>query len=379
MTSRDVVGAIIRGVRFVVHMWTVLQSAAALSLRSVADGSIRQLPIPHRAVKEHELIEELLPGIFRMSVPLPKSPLKATNSYVVMDAERPLVVDTAFNRPECEEAFVTLLGELGLRPDGVDYFLTHLHADHMGLAAGLAGDGARVFFNEADLPLARPDDDYWDMMGSVYKSHGLPLRDSRVAMDKHPGRIYGPNVDFAYTIVRDGDRLERGGYSLRCFQTTGHTPGHMCLLVEGQAVLLCGDHILGDITPNITMWIGMDDSLGHYPRSLEATAALGLKRAFTGHRSMVDDVQLRIDELKLHHSTRCDECITALESGEKDAATVTPLISWDLRYEKWDDVHPVQKLFATGEAIAHLQHLEAQGVISSRESGGRILYSLNRS
>ena len=325
------------------------------------------------------MIEELLPGIFRMSVPLPKSPLKATNSYVVMDAERPLVVDTAFNRPECEEAFVSLLGELNLRPDGVDYFVTHLHADHMGLAAGLAGDGAKVFFNEQDLPLARPDDDYWEWMGAVYESHGLPLSDSHVAMDRHPGRIYGPSFDYPYTVVRDGDVLKRGGYSLRCFQTVGHTPGHMCLLVEEQAVLLCGDHILGDITPNITMWIGMENPLGQYLNSLDATAALRLKRAFTGHRSMVDDVQLRIDELKLHHATRCEECVAALESGDKNGAEVTPMISWDLRYEDWDDVHPVQKLFATGEAIAHLQYLESQGVITSRESGQRILYSLNRS
>lgn len=322
------------------------------------------------------MIEELLPGVFRMAVPLPNSPLKATNSYVVMDPVRPLVIDTAFNRPECEEAFVGLLRELGLDPRGVDYFVTHLHADHMGLAASLAGDDATVFFNEQDMPLARPDDSYWDWMGTVYESHGLPLSDSKMAMDRHPGRIYGPSSEYSYTVVHDSDLLTRGGYSLRCFQTIGHTPGHMCLLVEGEDVLFCGDHILGDITPNITMWIGMQDSLGHYLRSLEATAALSLKRALTGHRSMVEDVQLRIDELKLHHATRCDEVIAALESGEMDAAAVTPLISWDLRYEKWDDVHPVQKLFATGETIAHLQYLEAQQLVKSRETGGRILYSL---
>lgn len=322
------------------------------------------------------MIEELLPGIFRMSVPLPRSPLKATNSYVVMDAERPLVIDTAFNRPECEEAFVTLLGELGLAPHRVDFFITHLHADHMGLAAGLAGDGAKVFFNEPDMPLARPDDAYWEWMGTVYESHGLPLSDSKVAMDGHPGRIYGPRFDFPYSVVHYGDVLERGGYRLRCFQTVGHTPGHMCLLVEGESVLFCGDHILGDITPNITMWIGMHDPLGQYLASLEATAALGLKRAFTGHRSMVDDVNARIGELQLHHAGRCDECVAALESGPKNAAEVTPMISWDLRYEDWDDVHPVQKLFATGEAIAHLQYLETQRLITSREAGGRIVYSL---
>jgi hypothetical protein len=45
------------------------------------------------------MIEEVLPGVFRMAVPLPRSPLKATNSYLILDSERSLVVDTAFNRP----------------------------------------------------------------------------------------------------------------------------------------------------------------------------------------------------------------------------------------------------------------------------------------
>jgi len=322
------------------------------------------------------MIEELMPGILRMEVPLPKSPLKATNSYVILDPDRPLVVDTAFNRSECHAAFVELINEAGLDLDKVDYFVTHLHADHLGLAVSLARDDTHIYFNEPDTPLARPSDEYWDWMGQVYEMHGMPLSDSHLAMDRHPGRIFGPDRDFPYTPVRDGDRLQRGDYTLRCFQTPGHTPGHMCLLIEGQRVLFCGDHILGDITPNITMWVGVEDPLGQYLRSLEATYLLDLDRAFTGHRSMVKDCKSRIQELNRHHATRCKEVLAALSDGEKDAAAVTPLITWDLRYESWDDVHPVQKLFATGETIAHLQYLEKQKRVTSRLAGGRVLFGV---
>ena len=142
------------------------------------------------------MIDEILPGVFRMAIPLPRSPLKATNSYLIADRERPLVIDTAFNRPECHEAFVALLHEAGYSPDSVDYFVTHLHADHLGLAASLAGEGATVYFNEPDLPLARPADAYWAWMGSIYEAHGLPLAESLVAIERHPGRIYGPEYDY---------------------------------------------------------------------------------------------------------------------------------------------------------------------------------------
>ena len=322
------------------------------------------------------MVEEVLPGVFRMAVPLPNSPLKATNSYLIVDRERSLVIDTAFNRTECREAFLSLLHEAGQTPDSVDFFITHLHADHMGLAASLARNGTVVYFNEPDLPLARPDDAYWAWMGGIYEAHGLPLEVSRKAMDRHPGRIHGPERDFPYTIVHDGDTLRKGDYTLRCVQTVGHTPGHMCLMAEEANVLFCGDHILGDITPNITMWTGMKDPLGCYLKSLDMTAGLGLKRALTGHRSAVNDVSKRVAELKRHHEQRCREVIATLQDGEKDAATVTPSIKWDLRYERWDDVHPVQRLFATGETIAHLQYLVATGIAASTERDGRILYHL---
>jgi len=322
------------------------------------------------------MIEEVLPGIFRMAVPLPRSPLKATNSYLIVDEERSLVVDTAFDRPECREAFLSLLNEAGKSPDDVDYFVTHLHADHLGLAVALARNGTVIYFNEPDLPLALPDDGYWECMGRLYEQHGLPLADSQEAMSRHPGRIYGPHRDYPYTLVHDGDIIRRGGYTLRCVETAGHTPGHMCLLLEEPNVLLCGDHILGDITPNITMWTGMTNPLGEYLQSLDLVANMHVTRALTGHRSMVDDCTGRVAELKEHHRLRLEEVVAALGDGEQDAGTVTPRISWDLRYEDWDDVHPVQKLFATGEAIAHLQYLEASGVAVSRKSNGRILYRL---
>ena len=105
-------------------------------------------------------------------------------------------------------------------------------------------------------------------------------------------------------------------------------------------------------------------------------ANMHVARALTGHRSLIDDCDGRIAELKEHHRLRLEEVVAALRDGEQDAAAVTPRISWDLRYERWDDVHPVQKLFATGETIAHLQYLESQGVAVSTERAGRIRYRL---
>ena len=40
------------------------------------------------------MIEEIVPNLYRMEIPLPKSPLKRLNSYLVRSGDRFLIIDT---------------------------------------------------------------------------------------------------------------------------------------------------------------------------------------------------------------------------------------------------------------------------------------------
>ena len=44
------------------------------------------------------LIEEVLPKIYRIEVPLPESPLRSVNSYVLKGKERNIIIDTGMNK-----------------------------------------------------------------------------------------------------------------------------------------------------------------------------------------------------------------------------------------------------------------------------------------
>jgi len=61
------------------------------------------------------MVEEVVPNLYRIEVPLPGSPLKSVNSYVFKSKERNLIVDTGLNREECRQAM-----EAGLREVGVE-------------------------------------------------------------------------------------------------------------------------------------------------------------------------------------------------------------------------------------------------------------------
>lgn len=67
-----------------------------------------------------------------------------------------------------------------------------------------------------------------------------------------------------------------------------------------------------------------------------------------------------MDEIKRHHEARLKEVFNALDRP-KTAWEVAPSITWDLKYDRWEDVHIVQKWFAVGETIAHLEHQFRQG------------------
>lgn len=98
--------------------------------------------------------EEILPGLYRIEVPLPNSPLKILNFYAIKDPERNKIIDTGMNREECLKAMLAGLREINVEIN-VDlqktgFFITHLHADHLGLVSRLAATASTVYFNQPD-------------------------------------------------------------------------------------------------------------------------------------------------------------------------------------------------------------------------------------
>jgi glyoxylase-like metal-dependent hydrolase (beta-lactamase superfamily II) len=79
------------------------------------------------------MIEKVLTNLYKIEIPLPKNPLKNLNSYVIKGAERNLIIDTGWNQEECMNAMQAGLKKLGVDIKNTDFFITHLHADHLGL------------------------------------------------------------------------------------------------------------------------------------------------------------------------------------------------------------------------------------------------------
>ncbi len=310
------------------------------------------------------MITELAPRLFQIEVPLPKNPLKATNSYVLKSEQRHLVIDTGMYRDECIRVMEEALQGLDIDRERTDFYITHLHADHLGLAGYLSTGNSAVYLHHLDAAVLEVPR-FWERVSQRALQLGFPGPALEKAIRTHPGRKYSPKEAISFSLLTDGQVLTFGDYRLECLHTPGHTPGHTCLYDRQKKILFSGDHILGDITPNISTWFLEENPLAQYLESLERVLQMEVELAYPGHRSVIDDCRGRIRELFQHHRRRAEEILFILEKEKKTAYQVAAEMSWDIVSEDWDAFPLNQKWFATGEAIAHLRYLEVQGLLAN--------------
>jgi glyoxylase-like metal-dependent hydrolase (beta-lactamase superfamily II) len=308
------------------------------------------------------MISKVMDRLYRIEVPLPDSPLKELNSYVIMSDERNLVIDTGFNRSVCLDAMQKGLDELGIDLARTDFLITHMHADHAGLVARLASESSTVYFSRIDAVVFDKAGG-WQSLIEYARINGFPADELMRVLQNHPGFKYSPDKMPEMHLIDDGDLIEVGDYRLRCLGTPGHTPGHICLYEEDKRVLFSGDHILYDITPHIESWSYQVNSLRDYMESLDRVYHLDVDIVLPGHRSFFRDFRERIQALKEHHEERAREVLAVLGPDPMNAYEIAGGMTWDIDCERWERFPIAQKWFATGEALAHLRYLEGEGRI----------------
>lgn len=319
------------------------------------------------------------PDIYRIDVPLPENPLRNLNCYVIRDGAETLLLDTGFNRAECRDALLAGLAELGVDPTRMDLFLTHLHSDHTGLAPTLmAGSKGKIYISGIDHDILRAhlQGDYWVKSDEIFAKEGFTEAQLTELHRSNPARGLEPTGFFEAERMQDGDEIRVGRWTFRCIWVAGHTPGQMCLYCAEKEILFTADHILFDITPNITAWRGVADSLGDYLNSLVKIRSIPIQTAFPAHRKNDMDVYERIAQIIEHHLARLLETADALAAHpDADATQVASCLKWSMRGKSWAEFPLSQRWFAVGETMAHLDYLRCRG-LAVRTEGEHRAYRL---
>lgn len=308
------------------------------------------------------------PDIFAINVPLPNNPLRELNCYVVKTRDKNLIIDTGFNMPQCYKALSEGLNELKINIDKTDLFLTHLHADHTGLASSIMKKDSTIYMSKPDYDyIARNlSRKYWESMDACYLKEGFDEKELKSVRKVNPSKIFNIKKMFDAVIVDDNFKFNVGEYEFTCIATSGHTPGHMCLYMENEKILFSGDHILFDITPNITRWKGVKNSLADYLNSLKKIKEFDIRITLPAHRGNKnnEDVYERIEQIIHHHKERLEEAVYIVESNPGiNAYDVAGKMKWSMHGKSWDEAPVQQKWFAVGETLAHLDYLELESKV----------------
>jgi len=320
------------------------------------------------------MIEQILPRIYRIHVPLVGNPLKELNSYLILGDGENLLIDTGFRRDYCRDALQEALDTLHVCREETNVLCTHMHADHSGLCDVFAGEQRHIYMSEVDSAPMENDalrDQYRSSQDRRYREEGFSEEEMQALVWKNPATVSAfPYGSRHFTPLKDGDVLEYGGYRLQAILTPGHTPGHMCFWMEEQQAMFLGDHVLFDITPNITFWPALDDALGTYMETLRTIRNYDVRLPLPGHRE-TGDFRSRIDRLLAHHEKRLDQVRSIVRDNPGlNGYEIASRMTWKIRSRSWDDFPVAQKWFAVGECLSHVDRLLIAGEFCVEENNG---------
>ncbi|MDR1194505.1 MAG: MBL fold metallo-hydrolase [Peptococcaceae bacterium] len=327
------------------------------------------------------MLRKICDNLYTIKIRLVGSPLRDLNCYVLRSAERNLLIDTGFNQPECLADLRQGIAELGLDMRETDILATHLHSDHCGLIDKIVMPGRKVYIGEADKALLDAGTDVssgWRAGRERFRREGFPVEALEEAARTNSARALAADKDVAMIPLTDGQILRIGDIRLQCIHTPGHTPGHMCLYNEQAKFMILGDHVLFDITPNITAWPPLPNTLAHYMRSLRMIRSYDVDIPLPAHRECSCSMTERIDQLLAHHETRLADTLAIVRANPGiNGYDVAGRMRWSIRAKDWGRFPLAQKWFAVGEALAHLDYLRAAGDIRQEIRDGLTAYTAN--
>lgn len=230
-----------------------------------------------------------------------KFSLQGTNTYLIGQGPRRLLIDTGEGADEYTETVSNYLKDNNLELDAI--ILSHWHGDH----------------TKGTVPLLKKLKDK-KVQATPPKVVKYPFPE----MDKEKNINEGWSVD---EYLDDGQMISPNlGFHMSCHLFPGHAMDHLCFWLEEDDVLFSSDNILGQGT-------SVFEDLTAYMKSLEGMRQTGktkTKRAdgqfqiFPGHGPVIDNGWEKITEYISQRKKRETQVYTILqEKGPSDARTIT--------------------------------------------------------
>jgi len=318
---------------------------------------------PPKAAGKRELGrgERVLPGVYRLRLPLPWPGVPHCNAWAVAAGDGFVLFDTGMHQPDSLANLERALAMCGLRLEDTKLVVcTHAHSDHCGQAATIVERaGCEVWMHPSHEQLSRMLEDPAAVFArrlEVARQSGVP----REPLERYAAQrgSQGTGIAGPFQTGRDlvnGVTVESDLGAWVVYETPGHSPSHVCLFQPERRLLISGDHLLGRISLYFDYGY-TPDPVGEFLGSLDVVERLGARLCLPGHGRTFADVHAHIQgNRKLVHE-RLDAVLAAVGGASLTPFEVVPQVYGDSLSQQ--NAH-----WLLSKILSYLTHLEAIGRI----------------
>jgi glyoxylase-like metal-dependent hydrolase (beta-lactamase superfamily II) len=323
--------------------------------------------------------QTIAPGILWLRMPLPFD-LNHINLYLIEDADGYALIDTGIGTSKTESIWDELLESLDKPLTKV--IVTHMHPDHIGMAGYLVDkyrlpfymSHSEYFVARAISAGARGASDWQDDQYLV--RCGMPEDYVKAASEnrkKSPGvgQVIRP-IPVQYERLQENDTLNIGEHEWQVIIGRGHSPEHVCLFSKTLNVLVSGDHVLPQISPNIGVYSTEPNAntLAQYLSTLPQFLSLPKDAlVLPSHKQPFVGLHTRVEELIEHHHSHLQALKVFCETGKTVKECLPVLFKRELT--------PHNMFFAIAEGLSHLNYLYFAGEFTRElNDNGQLIFSV---
>lgn len=306
--------------------------------------------------------ERVLPGVFRLRLPLPWPGVPHCNAWAVAAGDGVVLFDTGMHQAGSLAHLERALAMCNLRIENVRLVVcTHAHSDHYGQAADIvARAGCELWMHPNHGHMS-------DMVQDPEAELARRLEIARQSgVPEAPLRRYAAERrahESGVSALIEPDRPLTQGVAVATdlgewivHETPGHAPSHVCLFQPQRRLLISGDHLLGRISLYFDYGHSADP-VGEFLISLDAVDALDARLCLPGHGRTFADVRAHIEGNRELVAERLGRIRAALGSVQLTAFEIVPRV-YDLEQSAWAGP------WLLTETLAMLTHLERGGEVA---------------
>jgi glyoxylase-like metal-dependent hydrolase (beta-lactamase superfamily II) len=268
--------------------------------------------------------ERVLPGIWRLRLPLPWPGVPHGNAWAVEADGGIVMFDTGMGGKGRLRQLDLALAQAGYGVEDVRLLVcTHSHTDHYGLAGAIVERaGCELWMHPAWEHVRLLADDpeaALEQRIEVARQSGVPVKsleryrearsDSETGIDvlKEPDRELLPGVE-----------VETDLGTWQVHETPGHAPSHVVLHQPERRLLVSGDHLLGR-TVLFFDHGHSPDPVGEFLGSLDEVEPLDVDLVLPGHGRTFRDPEAKIAESRRQVDQVLGKVRGALADGDRTA------------------------------------------------------------